>query len=107
MYCRDYKYFKDDIFILDFDILTDNKIQKSFIELQIFSLYGTPVDNAIVRVISLDGLNEYIINIYACGYYPFQINDIKFYPNSVCKLNVNLINSISKNQGAKLNVYSV
>jgi len=98
----DFKYSNNRIFILGFDSLTKNKIQNGFLELKIFSSDGTPIDNANIRVFEADGFNEYIINIHALGYYPVQFNNVRFYPNYVCKLNVNLIPVQSKYQTLNL-----
>ena len=103
LYYCDFKYLKDSIFILSFDIVTKNKIQKGLIEVKIVSSDGTPIDNANIRVFAPYGNNEYIINIDALGYNPVQINDVQFYPDYVYKLNVNLIPAQSKDQTLKFN----
>jgi len=102
LYYWDFKYSKDNIFTLSFDIFTKNKVQKGFLDVKIFSSNGTPIDNANIRVFDTDGFNEHIINIDALGYYPVQINNVKFYPNYVCKIIVNLIPTQSKYQTLKL-----
>jgi len=101
LYYCDFKYSKDNIFILSSEIFTKNNIQKSLIEVKLFSSYGKPIDNANIRVVALYGINEYIINVDALGYYPVQINDVQFCPGYVNKLNVNLIPTQSKDQTIK------
>ena len=100
LYYSDFKYSKDNNFILD--IFTKNKIQKGSLEVKVFSFDGTPINNANVRVFAPCGINEYIINIYALGYYPVQISNVQLYPGYVYKLNVNLIPAQSKDQTLKL-----
>ncbi len=102
MYYCNFKYSKDNVFVLSSDIFTKNKIQKGLIEVKIFSSDGMPVDNANIRVFAVHGNNEYIMNIDALGYNPVQI-DVQFYPGYVSKLNVNLIPSQSKDQTLKFN----
>jgi tripartite ATP-independent transporter DctP family solute receptor len=101
LYYCDFKYTNNNIFILGFDSLTKNKIQNGFLELKIFSSDGTPINNANIRVFESDDLNEYKINIDALGYYPAHFNNVRFYPNYVCKLNVNLTPVPSKYQTLK------
>ena len=105
MYYCDFKYSKDNIFILSSDIVTKNKTQKGLMEVKIFSSDGTPVDNANIRVFAPYGNNEYIINIDALGYNPVQINNVQFYPGYVYKLNVNLIPAQSKDKTIKTPSY--
>jgi tripartite ATP-independent transporter DctP family solute receptor len=102
LYYCDFKYSKDNIFILGSDIFTKNKIQKGLLEVKIFSSDGTPVDNASIRIFAQCGINEYIINIDASGYYPVQINNVQFYPGYVHKLNINMLPEQSKDQTLKL-----
>lgn len=101
MYYCDYMYSKDSAFILSIDIFTKNKIQKGLVDVKIFSCDGSSIDNAKIRVSSLGGDNDYIINVDALGYFPAQINNVQFYPGCVNKLNVNLIPVQSKNPGLR------
>lgn len=91
MYYCDFKYYKDDAFILSSDILSKNKIQKGLLDIKILSCEGTPIDNANIRMFSQNENNDFIINIEAPGYNPVQVKNVKFYPGYLNKLNVNLI----------------
>lgn len=101
MYFFDYMYSKDSVFILSLDIFAKNKIQKGLLDVKIFSCDGTPVDNAGIRIFSPGGNNEYIINIDALGYYPAQVNNVRFTPGYVNKLNVSLIPVQSEQHGPR------
>lgn len=94
----DFKYSKDNIFVLNTSMFAENRTNKGFLEIKIFSYDGIPVDSANIRVSALCGINEYVINIDACGYYPVQINNVHFYPDRVCKLNVSMVPVKLKNQ---------
>lgn len=100
--CCDFRYSKDNIFMLSTDIFTKDEIQKGYLDVKIFSYDGTPINNANIRVFALCGINEYIINIDALGYYPVQVNNVQFYPGCVRKLNVNMIPTQSRDQTLKL-----
>jgi tripartite ATP-independent transporter DctP family solute receptor len=69
-----------------------------YLNVKIFALDGTPVENAYIRIYVHDKFDEFIVYINALGYYPFQINNIRFYPGLLCELKVNLNPIQFKNQ---------
>jgi len=103
LYYCDFKYSKNNVFILSSDTFTKNKNQKGLLDIKLFSFDGTPIYSADIKVFAPYETNEYIINIDALGYYPVQINNVQFYPGYVYKLNVNLIPEQLKYQRLKPN----
>jgi tripartite ATP-independent transporter DctP family solute receptor len=85
----DYNYSNNNIFILSFDILENNNIQKSFLDIKIFSQDGKPIDKAIIRIIESDILKNYILKINADGYHPYETN-IQLKAGSINKINIKL-----------------
>lgn len=57
-------------------------------DFNIFSVDGTPINNALISVFALNAFNEYNIRIDSDGYYPVQINNILF--NTCTKPNYNI-----------------
>ena len=99
MYYWDYIYSNDSNCIIFLDTSTEFiKTPKGFLDVKIFTLDGTPIKNAYIRILSADGFNEFIVNINAIGYYPVQINNVQICPGLICKLNVNLNPTQIKNQ---------
>lgn len=86
----DFKYSKDDIFILSMDTKTKNKNEKGFLDVKIYSRDKKPVKNANVRVYMTNKLNEYNLKVNAPGHNPILINNVKIYPGFVVKLNIEL-----------------
>ncbi|MDF2676166.1 MAG: TRAP-type transport system, periplasmic component, predicted N-acetylneuraminate-binding protein [Bacillota bacterium] len=86
----EFKYSKDDIFILSLDTKSKNKNEKGFLDVKIYSRDKTPVNNANIEVYSTKSLNEYDLKICASGHNPIQVNKIKILPGCVTKLNIEL-----------------
>lgn len=86
----DFKYSKDDIFILSMDTKTKNKNDKGFLDVKIYSWDKKPVENANIRVYMTNKLNEYNLKVNASGHNPILINNVKFYPGYVVKLDIEL-----------------
>ncbi len=87
-YC-DYKYSDSNIFILSFDNIVKNNIQKSFLDIKIFSHNGKPIDSANIRIIEKDNFKNYILKIDADGYHPYETN-IQLKPGCINKTNKKL-----------------
>lgn len=95
---KDFKYSRDNVFILNTGMLTKNKIDEGYLEVKVFSYDGIPIDSANIRITALSGIDEYTINIDAFGYCPVQINNIRFYPGYIYKLNARMVPVQLKNQ---------
>ena len=100
LYFWDYIYSKNSNCIISLDTSTEkfNRIPEGYLDVKIFASDGTPIKNAYVRISAPNVISEFTVKINALGYYPVQINDVKFYPGLLCKLKVTLNPIQLKNQ---------
>lgn len=92
MYFGNYKYSNDNdnILSLNPNIKKGKNIQKGFLDIKLFTDDGNPVNDANIKVVANNKNKCYSLKIDAIGFCPYLINNVRVYPNSICKIDINL-----------------